>query len=349
MKRKIGGILLAGALLCASLTGCGMKENEVVVTVNDTKVTADVANFYVRYVQAQYEAYYGAYLGDQLWTTKAEKGKTYEETVKASVLKELETMVLLEEHAKEYGVELTDAEKQVIKAQVKKFDKANGAKEKKKVSGSKKTVERVLTMLALQNKMAEAIQKEADTNVSDEEAAQKKMEYVKFSYQTTDGSGKVKNLSEEEKQTVKKSAEAFAAGIPQDTTDFDLQAYAAENGYETVPLTFDKTGEQPAKEVVEAADQLPEGGITSLIETEGGLYVAKVTSLFDQEATNTKKGAIVEERKNELYQSKIEEWTKAAKIKENKKVWKKIKLSKMSVKMKTEGQKDSQTTESQEK
>ena len=53
----------------------------------------------------------------------------------------------------------------------------------------------------------------------------------------------------------------------------------------------------------EAADALENvGDVTSLIETDDGVYVAKLTSKLDREATDQKKKEIVEERKQKQYE-----------------------------------------------
>ena len=67
MKKRLLILALAGMMAVTTLTGCGsFKDSDVVVTVDDTEVTADVANFYARYLQAQYETYYSAYIGDDM-------------------------------------------------------------------------------------------------------------------------------------------------------------------------------------------------------------------------------------------------------------------------------------------
>ena len=53
------------------------------------------------------------------------------------------------------------------------------------VSGETEYVERVLTLLTIQKKMTDAVTKDVSTEVSDEEAAQKSMQYVSFPYTTT--------------------------------------------------------------------------------------------------------------------------------------------------------------------
>ena len=159
MKRKIVMLIMAGMLTVTSLAGCSsFKPEDVVATVEDQEITAEVANFYARYVQAQYETYYSAFLGENMWESEASEGKTYEESVKDSVLQTLEDMVLLEQHMKEYEVSISEAEEQVIKDSAKAFDEVNALEDKEKVSGSETAVKRVLTLIAIQHKMQDAIQ-----------------------------------------------------------------------------------------------------------------------------------------------------------------------------------------------
>ncbi len=53
-------------------------------------------------------------------------------------------------------------------------------------------------------------------------------------------------------------------------------------------------------------------------------FVLKAYKLLDREATDSKKESIVSERKQEQYDSLLKQWKKDTKIKEEKKVWKKI-------------------------
>ena len=47
-----------------------------------------------------------------------------------------------------------------------------------------------------------------------------------------------------------------------------------------------------------------------MIETEKGCYVAKVTSLLDRTATDSKKSQIVQERQKKLYDDTVKKWRK---------------------------------------
>ena len=107
MKKRALILALAG-IMAESLTGCGsLKDDAVVVKAGDEEITAGVANFYARYTQAQYETYFASYFGgDDMWTKNASDGKTYEESIKETLLDDLKNMALLEKHMKDYDVKL---------------------------------------------------------------------------------------------------------------------------------------------------------------------------------------------------------------------------------------------------
>ena len=306
MKKRLFALALAGVLAAATLTGCGsLKGDETVATVDDTKIDADLANFFARYTQATYETYYSAYLGEDMWNSDASDGETYEESVKSSVLKSLEDMILLEKHMEDYDVSITDEDKAMIKETTQQFLNDNSLDDKNLVSGNEKTVNRALTLMAVQQKMRTAIQAGADTEVSDEEAAQKSMDYVFISYQTKDDSGNSKDVSDDEKAQLKSQAEAIASGLKEGG---DLNALAEEQGATVQTLTFDKDTTSPDEDLIKAADALGEGESTDVIETEKGCYVAKVTSLLDRTATDSKKSQIVQERQTKLYDDTVKKW-----------------------------------------
>ena len=313
MKKRLFALALAGVLAAATLTGCGsLKGDETVATVDDTKIDADLANFFARYTQATYETYYSAYLGEDMWNSDASDGETYEESVKSSVLKSLEDMILLEKHMEDYDVSITDEDKAMIKETTQQFLNDNSLDDKNLVSGNEKTVNRALTLMAVQQKMRTAIQAGADTEVSDEEAAQKSMDYVFISYQTKDDSGNSKDVSDDEKAQLKSQAEAIVSGLKEGG---DLNALAEEQGATVQTLTFDKDTTSPDEDLIEAADALGEGESTDVIETEKGCYVAKVTSLLDRTATDSKKSQIVQERQTKLYDDTVKKWRKKLDIK----------------------------------
>ncbi len=338
MKRKISGILTV--LMAATLlTGCGnLKDEDTIVTVGEHTVTAGVANFYTRFNQAEYETYYSAYLGDDFWGNEAAEGMTYEESVKETALEQLEEMAILQDHMADFGVEITAEDEAAITTAAEAFVEKNDEETIETVSGSKENIEEVLKLMTIQTRMREAVGAEVDTEVADEEAAQKQMDYVSFLYKEQDESGTQVDITDEAKKAeIKKTAEDFAAGA---ASAADFKTYATEQGQEPVSTTFDKDSTSLTAQFLEAADQLAEGATSGVIETDNGCYVAKVNTYLDRDATDAKKEQIVTERKNDHYTETVQKWLDGAEIKVNKGNWKKISLDKVSVKMYQEATED---------
>ena len=191
--KKVAVLTLAGAIAAMSVTGCGsIKEDATVATVGEEKITLGVANFYARLQQGQYETYYAGMMGttgEAMWSQDASDGKDYEEQTKDNIMESLENLYLLSQHASEYNVSLSDDEKKAIKDAAEQFGKDNTDQVKDVVSGSTDTIEKLLELLTIQNKMDTAI-KDTETvtadDITDDEAAQKSMQYVLFSYTTKD-------------------------------------------------------------------------------------------------------------------------------------------------------------------
>jgi len=325
MKKRLAALGMALSLTAGVLSGCSSKldNSEVIVTMGDMEITADIANFYARYQQSMYETYYG--MTEDTWEMELEEGKDYETSVKGDILTSLETLFVLDAHKDEYNVEVTEEENTKIKEAAEAFVAANGDEELKAVSGNASTIERVLELMTIQNKMYEAMVADVDTEVSDEEAAQKKMQYVSFDFTTTDEEGNSVELTEDELAALKKEAEDFNELVQ---LEEDFSTYAVEQGYSPQDATFDAESTSPAAELSAAADALGEGEYTGVVQTDKAYYVAKVVSLLDREATDAKKETIVQERKDTQYQELCDQWIKDTDPEINESAWKKVDFKK---------------------
>lgn len=355
--KKRGLILtMAGILAAVSLMGCGeesIDHDETLVTIGDTDVPFGVVNFYSRLMQARYEDYYTSQFGDALvefWEQDF-MGEVYEVSVKAELLQNLEEMYLTRLHAEEYDVELTEEEQKAIEKAAADFEDSNALEVKEKVSGYKKYIEEYLTTVTIWRKMEEPMREGVDEEVTDKEAAQKSMDYVLFPYTKEDEEGSEedgkKEMTDEEKEEVKETAEKFLKDLKADK-DKDIAAAAEDAGLEVETVTFDSDSTIPHIDFIEAADKLKEGEITDLIETSNGLYVGKVTSLLDREATDEKKERIVEKRKSDQYDSLIEEWKEEAASELDVELWEKISFAESGVSDKQSGMSDKQDESARE-
>lgn len=325
--KRAAVLTAAGVLAAASVTGCSgsIDTDAVVATVGDEEITLGVANFYARLTQGQYETYYASMLGmtaDTMWSQEVEEGTTYEDSTKDSLMESLENLYLMSQHAADYGVSLSEEEEEAIADAAQKFDEDNTEEAKEVVSGYRKDVEKYLELITISQKMDSKMREGVDEEVSDEEAAQKGMEYLYFSYTSTDEEGNSVELTDEEKETLKSTAQAAAESARDGE---DMETLASENGLSVQTATFDSESTTPNSELVAAADALAaEGEVTDPVETDSGIYVAKLTSLLDREATDAEKETIVEQRRQDQYDSLLEEWRDAVEITVNEKVWNKV-------------------------
>ena len=92
---------------------------------------------------------------EELWTQDAGDDKTYEESVKDSVMEAVENMYLISQHSGEYEVVLTEDEKEAIQKAAEQFDKDNKDESKEAVSGYRKDIEKYLELMTIQSKMSE--------------------------------------------------------------------------------------------------------------------------------------------------------------------------------------------------
>ncbi len=327
LGRRAAVLAAAGMLAAVSVTGCSgsIDTDEVVATVGDEEITLGVANFYARMMQGQYETYYAQMMGttgDAMWTQEVSDGVTMEQSMKDSVMTTLENMYVISQHASEYDVSLTDEEKDAIEEAAQQFDADNTDEAKETVSGYRQDIEKYLELATIQNKMIPKMQEGIDENVTDEEAAQKSMQYVFLSYTTTDDDGNSADLSDDEKAALMTNAQSLVDRV---RAGEDMETVATELGMTVNTATFDSESTSPNSDLIAAADALAnEGDITDPVETDNGIYIGRLTSLLDREATDQEKENIISQRQQDQYDSLLQEWKDAIDITVNDKVWDKV-------------------------
>ena len=325
--KRAAVLTAAGVFSAITVMGCSssIDTDAVVATVGGEDIPLGVANFYARMMQGQYETYYADMMGttgEAMWTQPSSEDQTYEDSVKDSAMEVLQDLYLISQHASEYEVTLSEDEKDAIAEAAKQFDEDNSAEAKETVSGYRKDIEKYLELVTIQSKMDSKMKEGVDEEVSDEEAAQKAMQYVYFSYTSTDDSGAVTELTDEEKTALKEDAQTLAGRV---AAGEDITAVAEELGQTAYDVTFDSESTGPNEEVIAAVDAFEtEGEVTDLIETDGGIYVAQLTSLLDREATDQEKTNIVEKRRQEQYDSLLAQWREDTEIEVDEKVWGKV-------------------------
>lgn len=329
--RRLLPLLMAAVLGVSALTGCGnsIDAASVGATLDGEEITLGFMNFMARYQQAIYDGQFSSMFGDQdIWSQDLfGEGTDTETSVKNSVSENIEDFYVLEKHMADYKVEITEEELAKMDEAAEAFMNDNSKKAIKQLGATKEYVKEMLRLSTIQSKMRTAMDAEVDTNVTDEEAAQKKISYVQVSCKSkTDENGETVDYTDEEKENIKKEVEAFRAAA---ADDFKT---AAENaGYTASEATFGDNDESYTLDdaVIEAAKKLKEGKISKVIVTDENYYVVRMESVFDKEATENKKKSIVTDRKNDHYTEVLDGYKENVKYELNEEEWEKVKFDEL--------------------
>lgn len=363
LSKKVIAFAAVAVLAMTSLVGCkSIDDSEIVATVGDSKITVGMANFYARYQQPAFEEYYKSYQDYQQqmmygsviqqtemdWRVEQEEGVTLEDSYKNDVMTSLQNLYIMEDHMGDYDITLTEEELNTIDKVASDFIKANSDDARKKISADKETVVEFLKLNTISVKVDAAIRAGVDTNVTDEEAAQKRIRYVSFATTKTDENSQSTKMTDDEIKAVKEEASEFLTGAK---ANGKLEAYATEKEQTSTTATYgadyaDDSSASLPKEVYEAADKLEENGFAEIIETDSAIYVVQLESKFDTDATSAKKESILKERQDKEVTDTIEKWRKDTKIEVNERVWAKVSMQDIQVtekEVETEGQTENNT------
>lgn len=177
---------LSATLALSSLSGCSKNEETfdteaAAITVDGDTVSAGVVNFAVRYTQATSESLYQSFgVEDPFNQDMFGTGSTLGEQAKTQAVSMLTRALLAEQHMDDYGVSVTDEEKEQIASAASKFIADNDEAVLETMAVDQASVERYLELTLIQYKVEEQMTADVDTEVSDEEAAQRKIQYVLF-------------------------------------------------------------------------------------------------------------------------------------------------------------------------
>ena len=309
MKLKRITTLLLSTMIAASLfAGCGgVNKDKTVATLNGEPVKLGIANFTVRLQQANADDFYKQLFGDTVWTSDTYgTGMTTEDSFKEDAIASVQEMYTLQLHMEDYGVSLSDEEKDAIEA----------------LGATTDIVEEYLTLTTIQNKMHDAIIADVDTNVTDEEAKTSSYSYVVISktseeeVQSTE-TAESTETADETSDSVKTQAGEFAKAAQTDGLETAAETY----GYTVSSGTFTADDTGLDAEVLETLQKLKEGGVSGLIDTESSYYVVRLDAEVDEKATEENRKSIISERQENHYNEVLDGWEETDKWELDEKVW----------------------------
>ncbi len=317
--KKLTAALLCGVMAASLLTGCGVNKEATVATFDEQKVPLGVANFMARFQQANYDDFYVAYFGEDVWSSDLYgNGTTMEDSIKGDVMDSLFTMYTLQAHAGEYDVALTADDEAAIASAAETFIAANSKQALRALGADVETVKEYLTLTTIQSRMHDAMILDADTEVSDEEANTSAYSYV---FVSKSGSvaedGSTAEYTEDELAQLKTTVEGFAADAKEKT----LEEAAEACGYTVSANTFTADDETLDAAVLTALQGLAEGEVSDVIDTDNGYYVVRLDAKTDAEATENTRESIISQRQSERYQEILDGWKEGHTWTVDEKVW----------------------------
>ena len=335
--KKITGALLAGALGAASLTGCSspMDGTQPLLTSGEDTVTVGTGNLMLRMNQATMLSYYSMMGGSTtgLWSQDSGDGETYGDTTKASILDELENMLVQKQHAADYDVSISEEEQGKIEEAAQAFMDANTEETIQNLSVSQSDVETLLELYTYQTKMYDPMVADVDTNVEDSEAAQSRITYCRIDISDTQNEdGTTTPLTDEEKQEKKDQAQGLLdkrqASADPASADMDALAKEVNEDLNAVDNTFGDDDTLLDDKLKEAAKTLQDGQVYGeVVEGENAYFVVRMDSVLDREATDAEKENIVSERQQNAYNDLLDQWKDDADITVNNREWDKVTLT----------------------
>ena len=236
--RKAAALGLIFCMSCMMLAGCGnngaIDGSKTLMTVNGEDLRLGAASFFAKYEQAQTYMIYNMYFGmTSIFDTAEEDGHTAGEEMKESVLTDLEKMMVIKQHAEEYGVSVTDEQAAQIQEAAKAYIEGNDKAALAKVGASEEDVVTLLELQTIRSSMMDPIVKDVDTEVTDEEAQQTSVTYVRVNVEETTDSAAESTAESSAESTAASAAESTAASKAESTTASVTESTAASTAEST--------------------------------------------------------------------------------------------------------------------
>ena len=292
----------------------GFSENEV-FKIGSSSCDRSEIMVYLTNMQNQYEAVYG----DQIWS-RSINGETLEDKVKNVVLARLAQIKTMNLLAESRQVTLSEEENAAVLSAAETYFSSLNDTEVEKLGLTEKKTQDMYREYALANKIYDLIIQDTNPEISDDEARTVTLEQIMIKTYSQDGDGNRTPYTDASKEMAKQRAEKILRKL-QSGEDFDTlaQTYNEES---SITVSFGKGEKDKALE--DAAFDLGNGEVSSLIETDDGYYILKCISTLDREQTDANKQKIMEKRKEEAFSQIYDEFLQTQIRNMNEKLWKEI-------------------------
>ena len=297
------------------------KEKETVwqegsmLRVGDTQVDYREGMVYLNAVKEDYEQYYGS----DIWKYAVDsRGNTMGEVIKEQTLEQIIYVKVVCKKADELGIVLSEEELQLVDEQTAAY--------MEKIQGSDlllhgvnaDIVRRIYSDNLLARKTFEVTTLNVDTDIPDEEAAQRRFQTIAIRNYKIDSAGNRVSYEGTELLELKARVESLRQQAVQAEDFYKLATANTEDS--TMLELSGGIGDFP-KEYEEAVLALNSGEVSEVIETTDYYYIFYCVTDFDMDATHEKKEEIIAARQEEEFQTRYKEWRETTRIEIHDEVW----------------------------
>ncbi|WP_294782710.1 peptidyl-prolyl cis-trans isomerase [uncultured Eubacterium sp.] len=299
MRKKAGA--LAVVLACSTFLGAcssplAASISKPVFKVGSESCSQEDAKAILMNYQKEYSNLYGI----DMWEHDYGQEQSLEEYIKDLTLAQMAQVYTLDVIASEKEVTLSEEEQKKVSEAAKTYRDGLDNAEREYIGLSEKQTEKLFERYVLAEKLYETLKTEVNQEVSDDEARVMKLKQIYTTDQT--------------------KAQTYLAQL-QGGTDFETLAQTA-NEADSVDINVNRTTFPDA--VSEKLFALTDGGITDVIEIDGGYYIFYCSSAFDAELTDAHKKDVLEKRMSDAVTNTYAEYMNQLSSKENQDVWSKV-------------------------
>lgn len=330
MKKMVKKLtaLAAAVMMVGSMAGCstpaGDYSTTVVANYGDEAIYLDEANFFLRYQQwfqegTYWDMYYNYFGILNMWESESGVGtKTMGQYLKEEVMAQILQTRILNEHAAEVGVSLTDTEKEQIANAVSGFRLSVAEEFFDYAPATDEDITEWFEKNALAVKVWDAVKSSKEVEVTEEECQMFTVEYVYVSVTEDDAEVEEGTLVNEELANAVLSR--LQAGEEFDAINEALGTSSYTNSYL-------KVGDTATTDLYKVGVTMAEGDVQMTGDAENGWYIIKCVSELDANATLDKRAEVADSKQEEYFNEVYAGWAAAAKAFEVEKSWDDVKFS----------------------
>ena len=283
--------------------------------IGDTQVDYREGMIYLDAVQKDYEQYYGS----DIWKYAIDaQGNTMGEVIKEQTLEQIIYIKVVCQKASELGIVLSEEELQTVDMQTADYMEKLKNSELLLHGVNADIVRRIYADNLLARKTFEATTLNVDTDIPNEEAAQRRFYTIAIRNFKIDASGKRVSYEGEELTELKARVQNLRE---QAVTSENFYKFASSNTEESAMLEITGgVGDFPADYEAKVL-ALSTGEVSEVIETKDYYYIFYCVTDFDMDATYDKKEEIIIARQEEEFRTRYQEWREMTHIEVNEEMW----------------------------